>query len=171
MEARTAFRRTAWSKSVALVITVLTGLMLAVGTIAASGLVKDALAADLVSREGRDRQDLELTYTVWFSPAMTGVVGGDFVGTFGGSVVSTPIPGSPIVRLMALYVITANDASRSFTAVVKGKLNTQTNSAVLKGVVTSGSSTGERVHSEFQVLSTCPLHPAGPCFQGTMSVS
>jgi hypothetical protein len=102
---------------------------------------------------------------------MTGVVGGDIVGTFGGSVVSTPIPATPIVRLQAIYVITAtNDASDSFTANVEGKLNTQTGSAVLNGVVTSGFLTGERVHSEFHVLSSCPLNLSGPCFQGTIRV-
>ena len=178
MEIRTAFRGTALSKGVALVITTLMALMLAAGAIAASGQVKDVRAA-VVDRQCRPAGDcerlgdlVELTYTVWFTPTMTGVVGGDIVGTFGGSVVSTPIPNSPIVRLQAVYVITATkDPSQSFTAIVKGKLNIQTNLAVLNGVVTSGLLTGGRVHSEFQVVSSCPLNPGGPCFPGTMRIS
>lgn len=160
MEDRTAFRGTALLKSLAVALTVLTALMLAVGAIAASGQVKQAKAADVV----------ELTYTVWFSPAMTGIVGGDIAGTFGGGVVSSPMPDSPLVHLKAVYVITANDPAQSFTALVEGNLNKVTKSAVLNGVVTAGRLTGERVHSEFQVLSTCPAHPRGPCFQGTMRV-
>jgi hypothetical protein len=161
MKTRTAFRGTVLSRSAALIIVVLTALMLAAGAIAASGQVKQARAEDAV----------ELTYTVWFAPAMTGFVGGDIVGTFGGGVVSTPIPNSPIVRLKALYVITANDPSESFTATLKGHLNTKTGSAVLNGVVTSGFMAGERVLSQFKVVGSCPAHPAGPCFPGTMRLT
>ena len=158
METRIAFRGSRGSRSVAVVIVVLTALMLAAGAIAGSGQVKGARAADAV----------DLTYTVWFAPAMSGFVGGDIVGTFGGGVVSTPIPDSPIVQLDALYVITANDPADSFTATLEGQLNTQTHSAVLNGVVTNGFLAGNRVHSEFQVVGSCPAHPRGPCFPGTM---
>ena len=58
METRTAFRGTVLSRSVALVIVVVTALMLAAGAIAASGQVKQAKAEDAI----------ELTYTVWFAP-------------------------------------------------------------------------------------------------------
>jgi hypothetical protein len=143
--------------------------MLAVVIAVMAAFALDGAGALAGGSESRDH--LQLTYTVWFAPAMTGVVGGDVVGTFGGSVVSTRIPNSPLVRLRAVYVITANDASQSFTAVVKGKLNTQTLLAVLNGVVTSGSLTGQRVHSEFQVVGTCPEHPRGPCYQGALRVS
>lgn len=166
MEVTRAFRRDVLSKSAARVITVLTALMLVGGAMAASGPVKDARAAD--------RADgVELTYTVWFSPAMIGVVGGDIVGTLGGDVATNPIPNSPLVRLTATYVITAtNDPSRSFTAIVKGYLNTNTNRAVLNGVVTAGWLTGERVHSVFHVVSSCLLNTSGgPCFPGTLRVT
>jgi hypothetical protein len=147
------------SRSVAFVIIVLTALMLAAGAIAASGHVKDARAAEVV----------ELTYMVWFSPAMTGVVGGDFTGTFGGAVLSrTPIPNTPIAHLKVLYVITANDPSHSFTALVEGDHNKMTNSTVLNGVVTGGWLTGEQAHSQFQTISGCPGKPSGPCSQGTL---
>src|ERR1700680_4119907 len=178
MEIRTAFRGSALSKGVAVVITVLTALMFAAGAIAGSGQVKDVRAAvqDLKCHPTGDCERhgdvVELTYTGWFTPAMTGVVGGDIGGTFGGSVVSTPIPNTAIVRLQAIYVITATeDPSQSFIAILKGKLNPQTNSAVLNGMVTSGFLTGERVHSEFQVVGSCPLNPGGPCFPGTMRIS
>src|SRR5207253_6627022 len=75
MEVKKAFRGAAFSKGVAFVITVLTAFLLGAGTLAASGQVKDARAAEAV----------QLTYTKWFSPhfpTMTGVVGGDIVGTF-----------------------------------------------------------------------------------------
>ena len=164
MELRTAFRGTTVSKSVALVITLLTGLMLAAGAIAASGQVKDAKAATVV----------DLTYTKWFSPSfptMTGVVGGDIVGTFGGTVLeANPIAGGQIIRLKAIYEVIANDPSQSFTALVEGKQNNRTRSAVLDGVITSGFLTGERVHAKYQVLSSCLGNPGGPCFQGTIDV-
>jgi hypothetical protein len=163
MDVTRAFRQIALLKNVARVITVLTALMLVGGAMAASGQLKDAKAATIV----------DLTYTVWFSPAMTGVVGGDIIGTFGGGVTSTPIPGTPLVQLKATYVIMANDPSESFTAILQGDLNTKTNAAVLNGVVTwsaSGTLTGERVHSEFQVVNNCPLNPSGPCFPGTLQV-
>jgi hypothetical protein len=160
METRTAFRGTVLSRSVAFVIIVLTALMLAAGAIAASGNVKNARAATIV----------ELTYTVWFSPAMTGVVGGDFTGTFGGAVLSrTPIPNTPIAHLKVLYVISdANDPAHSFTAIVEGDHNKMTNSTVLNGVVTGGWLAGEQAHSQFQTISGCPGKPSGPCSQGTL---
>ena len=164
MEIRTAFRGPAISKRVALLLTVMTALVLAAGAIAASGGVKAARAATIV----------ELTYTKWFSPSfptMTGVVGGDIVGTFGGSVLAlSAIPGSPIVQLEARYEIFATDPSQSFTALVEGNQNNQTHSAVLNGAITSGYLVGERVHAEYDVIS-CTQAPRGVCFQGTIDLT
>ena len=158
MHTRTTSRETALRKSVALLITALTALMLAAGAVA-FGNATVARAAEPV----------QLTYTVWFSPTMTGVFGGDFTGTFGGKVLSrTPIPGTPIAHLEVLYVLTADDPALSFTAIVQGDHNAVANSTVLNGEVTAGAFTGDRAHSEFQNISSCPGKPSGPCFQGTL---
>jgi hypothetical protein len=164
MEIRTAFRGTVRSKSLALVFMVLTAPILAAGAIASSGQVRDARAATIV----------QLTYTKWFSPSfptMTGFVGGDIVGSFGGTVLeANPIAGGRVTQLKAVYEVIANDPSQSFTALVEGQQNNETSSAVLNGVVTSGFLTGERVHAEYNVLTSCPGNPSGPCFQGTIRV-
>ena len=164
MEVRKAFRRAAFSKGVAFVITVLTAFILGAGTLAASGQVKDARAAEAV----------QLTYTKWFSPhfpTMTGVVGGDIVGTFGGEVLSrTLIANGQIGQLEARYEVIAVDSSESFTALVQGKQNNETHTAVLNGVVISGFLTGERVHAEYRVIS-CTQAPNHVCFQGTIRVN
>ena len=101
-----AFRSSRFSKCVAVAVTALAALTLGAGAGPGSSLAKDVRAADVV----------ELTYTVWFSPNMTGVFGGDFAGTFGGAVLSrAPIVGTPIVHLSTRYELNANDPSRSFT--------------------------------------------------------
>src|SRR5438445_12243525 len=101
MEVRRAFRGAAFSKGVAFVITVLTAFILGAGTLAASGQVKDARAAEAV----------QLTYTKWFSPhfpTMTGVVEGDIVGTFRGEVLSrTLIAHAQFRQLAAIYELLA----------------------------------------------------------------
>jgi len=158
MNTTTAFRDKALSKGLALLVTALTALMLAAGSVAL-GNVRVARAAEPV----------ELTYTVWFAPQMTGVFGGDFSGTFGGMVLShTPIPGTPIAHLEVLYVLTADDPTLSFTAIVEGDHNAITNSTVLNGEVTAGAFAGDRVQSVFQNISGCPGKPSGPCSQGTL---
>jgi hypothetical protein len=155
------FRTGAFSKCLAVAVTALAALTLGAGAGAGSGHVKDVKAAEAVV----------LTYTVWFSPNMTGVFGGDFAGTFGGAVLSrAPIVGTPIVHLSARYELNANDPSKSFTAIVEGNRNLVTNSAVLNGTVTSGWLAGEQAHSRFDVISSCPGKPSGPCFQGTLRV-
>lgn len=156
-----AIRGSASSKCVALAFTALAALILGAGAEAALGHVMAVKAA----------QQVELTYTVWFSPHMTGVFGGDFAGTFGGAVLSrTPIPGTPIVHLSARYELNANDPSQSFTAIVEGNRNLVTNSAVLNGTVTAGWLAGEQAHSQFDVIGSCPGKPSGPCFEGTLRV-
>lgn len=151
----------AFSKGLAVAVTALAVLTIGAGAVAGPVHVKDVKAAEVV----------ELTYTVWFSPHMTGVFGGDFAGTFGGAVLSrSPIPGTPIVHLSARYELNANDPSKSFTAIVEGNRNLVTNSAVLNGTVTAGWLAGEQAHSQFDVISSCPEKPSGPCFVGTLRV-
>ena len=155
-------RSSPFSKSVAVAVTALAALTLAAGAGAGPGHPKDVKAAEVV----------ELTYTVWFSPHMTGVFGGDFAGTFGGAVLSsTPIAGTPIVHLSARYELKANDPSKSFIAIVEGNRNRVTNDAVLNGIVTSGWLAGEQALSQFDVIGGCPGKPTGPCFQGTLRVA
>lgn len=155
------FRSSAFSKCVAVAVTALAALTLGAGAGAGSGHVKDVKAAEAV----------ELTYTVWFSPNMTGVFAGDFAGTFGGAVLSrAPIVGTPIVHLSARYELNATDPSKSFVAIVEGNRSLVTNSAVLNGVVTSGWLAGEQAQSRFDVISSCAGKPTGPCFQGTLRV-
>ena len=118
---------------------------------------------------------LNLTYSKWFSPSfptMTGIVGGDIQGTFGGHVISaTPSADGRFLVLKAEYVVIAGE--QSFTAHVEGKQNFKTGKAVLHGVVTFGWPTGELVLAKFQAYSSsCPGVPqsTAPCFQGTIRV-
>ncbi len=118
---------------------------------------------------------LNLTYSKWFFPSfptMTGIVGGDIEGTFGGHVISaTPSADGRFLLLKAEYIVMAGQ--QSFTAHVEGKQNIATGKAVLHGVVTFGWLTGERVLAKFQAYnSSCPGVPQStvPCFQGTIRV-
>jgi hypothetical protein len=138
-----------------------------------SASAASALGTDSQSRAngGKGSGDVELTYTKWFAPAyptMTGVVGGDIEGTFGGAVLSrTVLP--TVVLLQARYEIIANRPSHSFTALISGSLDKATGMAVLDGTVTAGWLTGKSVHVEFQVIS-CTQSPDGTCFTGTIRV-
>jgi hypothetical protein len=135
------------------------------------------LAAGLASasqvRAVKADDSLNLTYSKWFSPSfptMTGIVGGDIEGTFGGHVISATPSGGFLV-LKAEYIVMAGE--QSFTAHVEGKQNLTTGKAVLHGVVTSGWLTGELVLAKFQAYnSSCPGVPqsTAPCFQGTIRV-
>jgi hypothetical protein len=135
------------------------------GGIASASQVK-AVSAD---------DSLNLTYSKWFSPSfptMTGIVGGDIKGTFGGHVISaTPSADGHFILLKAEYIVIAGE--QSFTAHVEGKQNIETGKAVLHGVVTLGWLTGESVLAKFQAYSSsCPGVPqsTAPCFQGTIRV-
>jgi hypothetical protein len=130
-----------------------------------------AASAQTENRKGRgERSDLELTYTKWFAPSfphMVGVVGGDMDGQFGGAVLSAT-PDGRFVRLRAIYIVLAPDASRSLAIQVEGAQDTQSGTAVLNGRVIDGPLTGARAHAEFEVID-CE-QSAGPCFQGTISI-
>ena len=139
-------------------------ILVVAGGLASASQVKAVKASDAI----------ELTYTKWFSPhypLMTGVVGGDIVGTFGGFVISRTLRADGrFVDLEAQYEIHANNESQSFTAIVEGQENVEKGTALLHGVVTSGWLTGEQVSAEFAVLPSCPGIHNGPCFQGTILV-
>ena len=113
---------------------------------------------------------VDLTYTKWFAPSfphMVGEVEGDIVAQFGGAVLeATPDGGS--VRLKAIYIILAPDASRSLTLRLNGAQDIESGTAVLNGRVVDGRLTGARARAQFTVVD-CP-QSEGPCFQGTITI-
>lgn len=133
-----------------------------------------AASAQTQDRRGHgERAGLELTYTKWFAPSfphMVGVVGGDIVGKFGGAVLNNPTPDAAgRTQLTAIYILRADDPSRSLTIRVEGVQESGT--AVLEGRVVDGWLKGARARAEFEVLgSGCGQSPPGPCFQGTISI-
>jgi hypothetical protein len=140
-------------------------LVLATGITAASAQTKD--------RKARANA-MELTYTKWFSPGpgpphMVGVVGRDIAGKFGGAVLDATSDAPNRFRLKAIYIVLADDPSRSLTIRVQG--TEESGTAVLNGRVIDGRLTGARVRAQYTVIPTCEESPAGgPCFQGTISV-
>jgi hypothetical protein len=162
MEISTTFRRAALSNRAAAVLVMgLVAMFLAFGAIVLSGEVRDAKAAGSV----------ELTYTKWFSPGFptsVGVVGGDFTGTFAGTVLERELNADgQIVQFKAQYSVTAG--TNSFSALVDGQQNNETSTGVVNGEVTAGPLTGARIHEEYNVIS-CTQAPSGKCFQGSLSI-
>ena len=86
-----------------------------------------------------------------------------------------PFDNGVIVQLQARYMVTdPSGEGHSFTALIAGMENLQTQAAVLNGVVTEGWRAGARVHVTFDVITPCAL-AIGPsaknvCFQGTIRV-
>ena len=115
-------------------------------------------------------RNVEITFTKWFinnTGGMTGFVGGDVSGSFGGQVLGfNPLAKGNIFQLSALYDVSAGP--QSFAATIQGQQNNQTGKAVLNGVVTDGWSAGSQVHVEYDVIN-CPQSPFG-CFQGTIRI-
>jgi hypothetical protein len=132
-----------------------------------------AASAQTEDRRGHGkRAGLELTYTKWFAPGfphMVGVVGGDIAGQFGGAVLNNPMPVAGSIQLTAIYIVRADDPSRSLTLRVEGAHDLQANKAVLKGRVLDGWLKGARARAEFKVIS-CTQAPSGECFQGTIRI-
>jgi hypothetical protein len=115
---------------------------------------------------------IEVTFTKWFTtfPDMTGFTGGDVAGTFAGEVLSlNPFDNGVIVQLQARYEVTDPSGSRSFKALIEGKQNNKTGTAVLNGVITEGWLVGSHVHVTFQVI-TCPPGTGNRCFQGIIRI-
>src|SRR5580765_2642321 len=96
-----------------------------VGLIAVLVVAASIAAASAQTRSGQEGQGpngLELTYTKWIAPGfpnMVGVVGGDIVGKFGGSILERTVNGS-LIHLDAIYTVIAPDPAKSFTARVEG---------------------------------------------------
>ena len=115
-----------------------------------------------------------ITFTKWITtfPQMAGFVGGAAVGAFAGEVLTLQNTTNPqvtsITRLVAIYDIQAGP--HSFTALVQGGQNNQTDRALLDGVILGGWFTGARVQVEYQVKTDCAGAPAGTCFQGTIRI-
>ncbi len=116
---------------------------------------------------------IEVTFTKWFTtfPGMTGFTGGDVAGTFAGQVLSlNPFDNGVIVQLQARYEVIDPSGSHSFKAVIQGKQNNTTGTAVLNGVVTEGWLIGSHVHVTFQVITPCQFGTRNVCFQGTIRI-
>jgi hypothetical protein len=148
-----------------------------------------AFATDATDSGGRDHdRPIVVTFTKWITTVvppvpgeampsrflMAGIVGGPLSGTFVGEVLDRKVSTTgtvtvPIVALDALYEVVAGD--HSFTALIQGGQNNTTHKALLDGVILDGWRTGARVHVEFTVIATCAGKPAGPCFQGTITVA
>ena len=78
-----------------------------------------AASAQTQTRAGHDdKNTVELTYTKWFAPGfpnMVGVVGGDVNAAFGGAVLeATPDATGQFIHLKAIYIVIANDPTKSF---------------------------------------------------------
>jgi hypothetical protein len=115
----------------------------------------------------------EITFEKWFTtpPAMTGNTSLG-AGTFSGRILGrTAFANGIIVQLKALYSVTdPSGGGHSFTAIIEGAENLQTQSAVLNGVVTEGWKTGARVHVTFDVITPCELGTRNLCFRGIIRV-
>jgi hypothetical protein len=145
-----------------------------VGPIAVLALATGITAASAQTQDRKERaKTLELNYTKWFAPSfphMVGVVGGDIAGQFGGAVLEATEAAGGSIRLKAIYIVRAPDASRSLTIRVDGAQG-PSGTAVLNGRVIDGRLTGARVRAEFTTINSCTQSPAGgPCFQGTISI-
>jgi len=128
------------------------------------------LSADQSSTEA---PVIEITYTKWITtyPAMAGFTSYG-AGTFAGTILKrTAFDNGVIIKLQALYVITdPSGEGHSFTALIQGTENLETQAAVLNGVITEGWMIGSQVHVAFQVIAPCPQFGKNVCFQGTIRV-
>jgi hypothetical protein len=100
---------------------------------------------------------------------MAGAVGGDIEGTFAGLLLSRTAVSPGVFHLKARYDITGEQPPKTFSAIIEG--NSVSGTADLQGVVTSGWMDGGQVVVHFTTVSSCALHPGGPCFTGTIQVA
>jgi hypothetical protein len=132
-----------------------------------------ASAAITANQQPGSARPVEVTFTKWITsyPAMAGRTGGAVAGTFEGEVLRrTPFDNGVIVELEARYGVIDPGGHHSFTAIIQGKQNNQTGTAVLNGVVTEGWLVGAQVHVNFNVISPCADGTSNTCFQGTITV-
>ena len=120
---------------------------------------------------------VELNFTKWTLPG--GVIGGrldNAVGTFAGAVLSIAPPErepptNPISQIEARYDITFD--GHSFSALIEGHQNNQSNSGILNGIISSGWRVGAQVHVEYDVVdqgTDRSLCPRRFCFVGTIRI-
>jgi hypothetical protein len=152
-------------------------LLMAAATIAAVAITacSDTTAPknDTLVNPSTAAPHIEVSFTKWFTtfPSMTGFTGGDVPGTFAGQVLSvSPFDNGVIVQLQARYEVTDPSGNRSFKAIIEGKQNNQTGTAVLNGVITEGFLIGSHVHVTFQVITPCQFGTRNVCFQGTIRI-
>jgi hypothetical protein len=159
--------------------------LVGVWSLVVTGLVSGNAVSASGGEERLDGPPLVVTFTKWITadgfPWMAGIVGGAVgEGTFAGEVVayrdygancSNPSRGCltfPFTLIEAVYNIQAGD--RSFTALIRGGASDRTGRGTLNGAILDGWMTGATVHVEFQSLFTCSGNPAGPCFEGTITI-
>jgi hypothetical protein len=145
---------------------------------ATSPLSDDTHAARLsADRSPPEAAPVEIAFEKWFTayPAMTGNTS---LGerTFAGTILSRiAFDNGVIVQLQARYIVTdPTGEGHSFTALIAGTENLETQTAVLNGVITEGWMVGARVHVTFRIITPCAL-ATGPsvknvCFQGTIRI-
>ena len=123
--------------------------------------------------------NVELTYTKWVTiapgyPLMEGVVGGDVVGTFAGTVLQLkPIANGKITYVEALYVVIAGP--HTFTADIQGNENDTKGfvgaTNTLAGTIIDGWLTGAEVYVHYEsFLCAEPNALDGLCYTGTIRI-
>jgi hypothetical protein len=139
--------------------------------------VPAAVAGNGAPKTSPGRRPVEVTFTKWITDnsvlpyTMEGFVEGSVPGLFAGEVLdSRPTRNGRFSSLEAIYQVIADNPARSFTALIRGGRNNETNTAILDGVIIGGWRTGAPVHVEFDVLTNCPGAPLGRCFRGTIEV-
>jgi hypothetical protein len=135
--------------------------------------VTAAVAAPAQARQS-PAGGFRITVTNWFTCAtcttIRGVVAGDVVGTLRGAVIALrpAVSGAAFQTLHDRLVVQAANGSRSFVALVNGRRNRATGTAVLDGLVTDGWEKGAMVHVELR--PTACLQSARGCSTGTIRV-
>ncbi len=139
----------------------------------ASSSVTEATGAQV---QATSSAPVEVSFVKWLHPTLgfpsfVGEAGGDGPGSFAATVLErTPFENGNIVDLRARYEYLADDGQRSFVAVIEGKQNAQTQSAVLNGSIEEGWLAGARVHVTFDIIRPCPEFGQSVCFRGIIRV-
>ena len=116
---------------------------------------------------------VEVTFTKWVpvSPTLAGVTGGDVPGTFAGTVLSRDaFENGTIVQLEARYEVIGQDPAHSFKALIAGKQNNETQTAVFSGTIIEGWMLGAQVHVTYDRIAPCPAFGKAVCFTGVIRV-